>query len=88
MKVPAYIDAAYDNLNDILRALSNSGLEDLKMHENKFDKVSITRLGLLVEMSNRDEKPFSVLVMDNADKNTFITRLKTVAKNLKKKNRR
>jgi hypothetical protein len=87
MNMPAYIDNAFDNLEDVMHAMSDEGLQDLNVLENKFSKVKITRFGVLVEMRNRDEKPFSVLVMDDADMNTFRKRITTSAKAMKKKNR-
>jgi len=87
MNMPAYIDNASSNLEDVMHAMSDEGLQDLNVRENIFSKVKITRFGLLVEMRNRDEKPFSVLVMDDADMNTFRKRIATSAKAMKKKNR-
>lgn len=87
MKTPAYIDAAFDNLEDVMEAMTISGQQDLNIYGNKFDKTSITQFGVLVEMRNSDGKAFSVLVMDDADMKTFRKRIVTCAKALKKKTR-
>ena len=76
MKAPALnIDAAFDNLNDVMEAMTTSGQQDLNIYEKSPDMLKITNFGMLVEMRNSDGNAFSVLVMDSADMNAFRMRI-------------
>lgn len=78
------IDAAFDNLNEVMNAMTTSGQKDLNVYENKSETLKITSFGALVEMRNSDGKAFSVLVMDSADVKIFRNRIVKSAKALKK----
>ncbi|WP_173489287.1 hypothetical protein, partial [Marinobacterium sp. xm-m-312] len=76
MKAPALnIDAAFNNLNDVMEAMTTSGQKDLNIYEKSSDMLKITKFGMLVEMRNSDGNAFSVLVMDSADINVFRKRI-------------
>lgn len=79
------IDAAFNNLNDVMEAMTTSGQKDLNIYEKSADMLKVTKFGMLVEMRNSDGKAFSVLVMDDADMKTFRKRIVASAKALKKR---
>ena len=88
MKAPALnLDVAFDNLNDVMEAMTTTGQKDLNIYEKSLDKLHITKFGMLVEMRNSDGNAFHVLVMDNADINIFRKRIIVSAKALKAKTR-
>jgi hypothetical protein len=88
MKAPALnIDAAFENLNEVMEAMTTSGQQDLNVYEKSQDMLKITSFGILVEMRNSDGNAFSVLVMDSADINAFRMRIVASAEALEAKTR-
>ena len=88
MKAPALnLDVAFDNMNEVLDAMTTSGQQDLNIYEKSPDMLKITKFGMLVEMRNSDGNAFSVLVMDSSDMNIFRKRIVASAKALKAKTR-
>ena len=88
MKAPALnLDVAFDNMNEVLEAMTTSGQQDLNIYEKSSDQLKLTKFGILVEMRNSDGNAFSVLVMDSADINAFRMRIVASAEALEAKTR-
>ncbi len=64
-KIPPAIENAFCNLEDIFSALSDSGWKDLDCEKAKTERMNITRLGIIINLKNRDDQIFSVIVTPN-----------------------
>jgi hypothetical protein len=73
--IPKHVDDAFDNVNEVLDAMTTQGQKDLDIYENKMEKGHISSFGIVLNMKNSKGKGFSVLVMDTDDINTFRRRI-------------
>ena len=80
--IPKVIDDAFDNMNDLMRAMTTEGQKDLGIHEDKGDKLSLTSFGCVIDLKNRNGKGFSVLVTDTDDIDVFRKRILDAAKGI------
>ena len=65
--IPKFLDDAFDNVNEIMNAMTTEGQKNLDIYEDKIDKFQFTSFGVLLDMKNSKGEGFSVLVMDNND---------------------
>jgi len=70
-ELPDFVYKSFNNLEDILRHLTDEGLESLQFNATQMDKYHITQFGIKCEMKNRHGDGFSVLVMDDDDADKF-----------------
>jgi hypothetical protein len=61
-KVPKFVDNAFNNIEDILKAMTDEGLINLDFNARDMDKVKITQLGVQITLKNREGKDFKVFV--------------------------
>ena len=61
-KVPKFVDNAFNNIEDILKAMTDEGLINLDFNARDMDKVKITQLGVQITLKNREGKNFKVIV--------------------------
>ena len=79
---PKVIDDAFDNLNDLMDAMTTQGQKDLDIYEDKGDKLVLTKFGCVIDLKNRNGKGFSVLVTDTNDIDVFRKRILDAAKGI------
>jgi hypothetical protein len=80
---PKFIDDAFDNVNEIMNAMTTEGQKKLDIYEDKYDKFSFTNFGILLDMKNSKGDSFSVLVMDNNDRDIFRKRILNASKGIR-----
>ena len=80
--MPKHIDDAFDNLNELMDAMTTQGQKDLSIYEDKGDKLMLTNYGCVIDLQNRKGKGFSVLVMDTNDPDVFRKRILKGAKTI------
>ena len=56
---PEWVFNSFDNIEDVLRHITDEGLDELN-HDK--DQTVITRLGVQLTFTNRNNKPFKVIV--------------------------
>lgn len=78
------IDASWDNMNDVLEAMTNEGQKSLDIYEKNEDKVILTHYGCILKLKNSKGKGFYALVMDTDDTNVFRRRIVRGAESIKK----
>ena len=63
MKVKAEIDEAFDNTEDLLSNLTDKGYDGyFKDKQGLLDNTKVTRLGVMLNLKNEQNKPYSVIV--------------------------
>jgi hypothetical protein len=85
-KIPPHIDNAFRNLEDIFYGLTDSGWRNLDCEKAQTERMNITRLGILINLKNRDNQMFSLIVTPNylSDVTLLRKEILTMADNLKK----
>jgi len=83
-EVPDFVEKSFCNLEDILRHLTDEGLESLQFDATQMDKVQVTQFGIKCEMENRYGDGFSVLVMDDDDTDKFRLRILECAEGIRR----
>ena len=78
--IPKQVDIAFDNVNEIMEAMTTQGQKDLDIYYNKEKKFFITNYGIVLDMKNSEGKGFSVLVMDHNDPDILRKRILNGAK--------
>ncbi len=71
--LPEFVENGFDNVEDILTHITDEGLVELDYscgNENTSKKTHITSLGIIIEMTNRNNKPFWVVVCPEEISNT------------------
>jgi hypothetical protein len=56
---PEWVFNSFDNIEDVIRHITDEGLDELNFDK---DQVVITRLGIVLTLTNRHDKPFKVIV--------------------------
>jgi hypothetical protein len=56
---PEWVFNSFDNIEDVIRHITDEGLDELNFDK---DQVVITRLGIVLTLTNRHDKPFRVFV--------------------------
>ena len=82
--IPDFVEKSLCNLEDIVRSLTDEGLESLQFDATRMDKFQVTQFGIKCEMENRYGDRFSVLVMDDDDTNKFRLRILECAEEIRR----
>ena len=80
---PKQLDTAFENVNEIMKAMTTEGQESLDILNNKYNKFSLTNFGMLLDMKNSKGDGFSVLVMDTNDRDVFRKRILSASEGIK-----
>ena len=63
MIIPPEIDEAFDNSYDLLSNLTDKGFEGyFKDKQRLLNNTKVTRLGVMLNLKNEQDKPYSVIV--------------------------
>ena len=63
MIIPPEIDEAFDNSYDLLSNLTDKGFEGyFKDKQGLLNNTKVTRLGVMLNLKNEQDKPYSVIV--------------------------
>ena len=81
-ELPQHIDDSYENLNELMNAMTTQGQKDLNIYEDKMEKLHLTNMGCVIDLQNRKGKGFSVLVMDTDDPVIIRKRILKMAKGI------
>jgi hypothetical protein len=73
--LPKHLDDAFENVNEIMNAMTTEGQKNLDIYEDKSEKFCLTIFGMMLEMKNSKGDGFSVLVMDTNDSDVFRKRI-------------
>ena len=79
---PKHIDESFDNLNELMNAMTTEGQKNLDIYEDKMGKLNLTNYGCVIHLKNSKGKGFSVLVMDTDDPDVFRKRIIEGAKTI------
>jgi hypothetical protein len=83
--IPEHLWVAFENLNEVVSAMTTGGLQDLGLYPKRKDKTHLTPLGLILDMTNSKGEGFSVLVMDTDDPKVIRDRIEVMGSTLKEK---
>ncbi len=85
--MPPQIDEAFDNTEDLLSNLTDKGYEGyFKDKQGLLNNTKVTRLGVMLNLKNEQDKPYSVIVTPShlTDKDEFRKTILVMADGIKK----